>query len=57
MGDDERRVFVTADRVMAVVALLGVVLAAAGISQDVDGLAIGGVLTVFVALTWLGLAF
>ena len=57
MGDDERRVFGTADRVMAVVALLGVVLAATGISQDVDGLAIGGVLTVFVALTWLGLAF
>ncbi len=42
---------------MAVVAILGVALAAIGISMDLTGLAIGGVLTVFVALTWFGLGF
>lgn len=40
---------------MAAIALVGVALAAIGISVDLTGLAIGGALTVFVAMTWFGL--
>lgn len=52
----EQRVFGTADRVMGLVTLLGVLVAAFALWQGNEGLGIGAVLTVFVALTYFGMA-